>query len=212
VSDPTFSTTATDKNTTVTETVPTEVCFQVYDNTTGQTTKEPGTPYTGPVAGLTCEYVNLTHDNLDIAATCPNCFMYSGDGNDSINVTAGGNNTLDASGRSNFLVGGGGNDTFFLNDLYSTTPIWNTLLNFHTGDAVTVWGVTPADFSTSWMDNEGAGNTGYTGLTMHVTAPGKPAELLTFVGLTTADLSNGHLARQYGTASTGVPYLEISHL
>jgi hypothetical protein len=116
----------------------------------------------------------------------------------------------DATGGSNFLVGGGGNDTFFLNDLNSTTPIWSTLLNFHTGDAATIWGVTPADFSISWMDGEG--EPGYTGLTMHVTAPGKPAEYLTLAGMTTADLSNGHLAAQFGTASTGVPYMEISHL
>jgi hypothetical protein len=62
------------------------------------------------------------------------------------------------------------------------------------------------------MDGEGAGGSGYTGLTMHVTAPGKPNELLTLVGMTTTDLSNGHLAVQFGTASTGVPYMEISHL
>jgi Ca2+-binding RTX toxin-like protein len=176
-------------------------------------TQETGTPYTGPVAGLTCEFIDLTHDNLDIASICPNCFIYSGAGNDSINVSqGGGNNTLDASGGSNFLVGGGGNDTFFLNDLYSTTPIWSTLLNFHAGDAATIWGVTPADFSISWMDGEGAGGSGYTGLTMHVTAAGKPAELLTLVGMTRADLSNGHLAAQFGTASTGVPYMELSRL
>jgi hypothetical protein len=212
VSDPTFSTTATDPNTTVTVTAPTKVCFLVHDNTTGQSTQETGTPYTGPTAGLTREFINLTHDNLDIASICPNCFIYSGGGNDSINVSqGGGNKILDASGGSNFLVGGGGNDTFFLNDLYSTTPIWSTLLNFHAGDAATIWGVTPADFSISWMDGEGAGGSGYTGLTMHVTAAGKPAELLTLVGMTTADLSNGHLAVQFG-AVNGTNYMEINHL
>jgi hypothetical protein len=107
-------------------------------------------------------------------------------------------------------AGGGGNDTFFLNDLNST-PIWSTLLNFHAGDAATIWGVTKADFSISWMDGEGAGGSGYTGLTMHVTAAGKPADLLTVVGMTTADLSNGHLAVQFGAAN-GTNYMEINHL
>jgi hypothetical protein len=36
VSDPTFSTTASDPNTTVTVTAPTKICFLVHDNTTGQ--------------------------------------------------------------------------------------------------------------------------------------------------------------------------------
>jgi hypothetical protein len=58
----------------------------------------------------------------------------------------------------------------------------------------------------------GEGAPGYTGLTMHVTAAGKPAEYLTLAGMTPADLSNGHLAVQFGTASTGVPYMEISRL
>jgi hypothetical protein len=31
----------------------------------------------------------------------------------------------------------GGNDTFFLNNLNPTAPIWSTLLNFHAGDAAT---------------------------------------------------------------------------
>jgi hypothetical protein len=93
----------------------------------------------------------------------------------------------------------GGNDTFFPNDLNPTAPIWSTLLNFHAGDAATIWGVTPADFSIAWVAGEG--NPAHSGLTMHVTAPGKPAEYLTLEG----DLSNGHLAVQYRAASTGAP-------
>jgi hypothetical protein len=70
-------------------------------------------------------------------------------------------------------------------------------------------GFTPADFSISWAANEGA--PAYSGLTMHVTASGKPAEYLTLAGMTPADLSNGHLAVQYGNVN-GTPYMEISHL
>ena len=185
--------------------------FEVHDNTTGQITEEAGTPYTGPVAGLTSEFIDLNPDNLDIAAITPNSFIYSGLGNDAINVgQAGGNNVLDATGGSNFLVGGGGDDTFFLNDLNPAAPIWSTLVNFHAGDAATIWGVTPADFSSAWAAGEGAAE--YTGLTLQLTAAGKPAEYLTLAGMTPADLSNGRLTVQYGTASTGVPYMEISRL
>jgi Ca2+-binding RTX toxin-like protein len=86
----------------------------VFDQTTGQTAVEAGTPYTGPVAGLTTEFIDLSPDNLNIAAITPNSFIYSGLGNDAINVSqAGGNNIIDATGGNNFLVGGSGDDTFF---------------------------------------------------------------------------------------------------
>jgi hypothetical protein len=211
VTDPGVNTFKIDTTTSVTVTP--KANFQIFDQSSGQTTTSAGTPYTGPTSGLTTEFADLSPDNLNIAALTPNVFIYSGTGEDGINVSqAGGNNTLDASGGNNFLVGGGGDDTFFLNDLYSTTPIWSTVLNFHAGDAATIWGVAPADFSVSWMDGEGASGSAYTGLTVHVTAAGKPAELLTLVGMTRADLSNGHLAVQFGTASTGVPYMELSRL
>jgi hypothetical protein len=205
VSDPAVPS-ATDASTSVTVTP--EVNFQILDQTTEQTSTSAGMPYTGPTAGLTTEFVDLSPDKLNIAALTPNVFIYSGTGEDGINVSqTGGNNTLDATGGSNFLAGGSGNDTFFLNDLNPTGPIWSTLLNFHAGDAATVWGVTPADFSVSWATDE----EGHNGLTMQVTAAGKPAELLTLASMGMADLSNGHLAVQYGTAN-GTPYLEISHL
>ncbi len=93
--------------------------FAVLDQTTSQSSFQPGTPYTGPVAGIANEFVDITPDNLDIAAITPNVFIHTGDGNDGINVSnANGNNTLDGEGGSNFLVGGNGNDTFYVNDLY----------------------------------------------------------------------------------------------
>lgn len=184
--------------------------FLIHDNNTGQSTGEVGTPYAGPDQGLKWQFVDLNTDNLDIAGVTPNSFIYSGTGDDAINVSsAGGDNTLDASGGSNFLVGGAGDDTFLLNDLYSTTPIWTTLVNFHAGDAATVYGVTRADFSISWAAGQGAN--GYTGLTAHISGPGKPVEYLTLAGLSPADLSNGHLAVQFGVVNN-TPYMEISHL
>ncbi len=121
--------------------------FQVFDQTTGKTTAEVGTLYTGPVPGLKWQFIKITPDNLNIAALTPNVYIHTGDGNDGINVSsAGGNNTLDGEGGSNFLVGGNGNDTFFVNDLDATTPSWTTIEGFHTGDAATVWGLTPEDF------------------------------------------------------------------
>jgi hypothetical protein len=118
---------------------PSAANFQVLDQTTGQTTVQPGTPYMGPTAGITNELIDITPHNLLIAGLTPNSFIHSGDGNDGINVSAsGGNNTLDGEGGSNFLVGGKGNDTFFVNDLNATVPSWTTLEGFHAGDAARI--------------------------------------------------------------------------
>ena len=51
------------------------------------------------------------------------------------------------------------------------------MANFHAGDAATIFGITQNGFNTAWVDGQGAA--GYTGLTLHVTAPGvrAPARL-----------------------------------
>jgi hypothetical protein len=191
---------------------PNNNAYACFDATTGQSTSATGVPYTGPASGITSEFILATPDNINVAALVPNAFIEldGGKGEDAINVSVkNGNNTLDATGGSNFLVGGTGNDTFFLDDLDSTTPIWSTLVNFHAGDNATIWGVTPADFSIAWVAGEGA--PAYSGLTAQITAVGKPAEYLTLAGLTPADLSSGKLDVQFGKAG-GTSYMEISHV
>jgi hypothetical protein len=138
---------------------PNNNAYACFDATTGQSTSATGVPYTGPASGIASEFILATPDNINVAALVPNAFIEldGGKGEDAINVSVkNGNNTVDATGGSNFLVGGTGNDTFFLDDLDSTTPIWSTLVNFHAGDNATIWGVTPADFSIAWVAGEGA--------------------------------------------------------
>jgi hypothetical protein len=79
--------------------------------------------------------------------------------------------------------------------------------NFHAGDAATIFGITQNGFGTAWVDGQGAA--GYTGLTLHVTAPGVPTASLTLSGYTTADLTNGRLTTSYGTENDGTPYLYV---
>jgi Ca2+-binding RTX toxin-like protein len=114
---------------------------------------------------------------------------------------------LDGSTGSNFLVGGSGDDTFFVDDRSPSADIWSTVANFHSGDAATVFGITPSGFDTSWVNSQGA--LGYTGLTLHVTAPNQPTASLTLVGYSTADLSNGQISTSWGTESDGTPYLYV---
>jgi Ca2+-binding RTX toxin-like protein len=163
-----------------------------------------GAAYSGPVAGLQCEYITTTTASLNITAAVPNVFIHTGSGNDAIAVS-GGTNVLDGSTGSNFLVGATGDDTFFVDDREPTSDIWSTVVNFQSGDAATVWGVTPGDFSLSWVDGQGAA--GYTGLTLHASAAGVPTASLTLAGFASGDLTNGRLTVSFGTtaATDGVP-------
>src|ERR1700674_4103060 len=70
-----------------------------------------------------------------------------------------------------------------------------------------IFGITQNGFNTAWVDGQGAA--GYTGLTLHVTAPGLPTASLTLSGYTTADLTNGTLTTSYGTENDGTPYLYV---
>jgi hypothetical protein len=185
--------------------------FAIDDLTTGVQSLLQGTPYTGPVAGLVDQYIYTGSDNLNVTALVANTFIHTGAGEDAIDVSnVGGTNVLDGGTNSNFLVGGTGPasfDIFFVDDRGPSADIWSTVANFHAGDAATVFGITQNSFTTAWVDGQGAA--GYTGLTLHVTAPGVPTASLTLSGYTTADLTNGTLTTTYGTENDGTPYLYI---
>jgi hypothetical protein len=171
--------------------------FVVNDTTAHTTNVVAGTPYSGPVAGIDYQYINITPDNLNITASVPNVFIHSGAGMDALSVAGvNGNNILDGSTNSNFLVGGSGDDTFFLDDRNASAPIFSTIVNFHAGDTATVWGVDASDFSLGLLDNQGAA--GYTGLDFLFTAPGHQAASFVLAGFSSADVSGGRLHVNYG--------------
>jgi hypothetical protein len=185
--------------------------FAITDNTSGMSFEDAGTLYSGPVSGLSNQFVYTSTDNLNVTAQTPNSFIHTGSGFDAIDVShVGGTNVLDGGTNSNFLVGGtgtGSNDTFFVDDRGPSSDIWSTVADFHAGDAATIFGITQQGFNTSWVDGQGA--TGYTGLTLHVTAPGVPTASLTLAGFSTADLSNGRISTTWGTEADGTPYLYV---
>ena len=142
------------------------------------------------------QYITVSTDNLNVAATEPYSFIHSGSGNDAPDVSRSrGNNVLDGSTGSNFLVGGAGKDTFFVDDRAAAADIWSTVVNFHSGDDATIFGVTPEDFALDWQDGQGAA--GSTGLTLRATAPGKPVASITLAGYSKADLG-GRLSMSFG--------------
>ncbi|WP_148293773.1 calcium-binding protein [Azospirillum sp. B4] len=161
----------------------------------GDATFSSGEVYNGPVSGIDFQYINISPDNVNILANRSNMFVRSGDGMDAI-AAHDGTNVLDGGGGSNFLAGGAGQDTFFVDDRNPSADIWSTISNFQAGDAVTVWGITPTDFSLIWANDEGAA--GYTGLTLHALADGRPTASLTLTGYTQLDLSNGRLSLSFG--------------
>jgi hypothetical protein len=187
--------------------------FTINDETTGTQTFSNGDPYSGPVVGLMHQLILSGTDNLDIAATVPNSFIHSGSGNDAINVSAvNGNNVLDGSTGSNFLVGGTGDDTFFVDDRGPPADVYSTLVNFHSGDNATIFGVDPTSFKLNTLDGQGAA--GFTGLDFGFSATGHANANLVLTGFSKADLTNGTLSVSYGTtASTptvpGSDYMNI---
>ena len=180
--------------------------FAVTDTTSGATTQAAGSSYSGPVSYLKTQYSSTTSDGVNIISEGPNVFITSGAGNDAL-VANTGSNVLDGGAGSNFLVGAsgadGGTDTFFLNTAGGQST-WDTLVNFHVGDRLTLWGYTGAASSVSFADNQGAAD--YQGATLHASLSNGNTALVTFAGLTT---EAAHLATTTGT-SGGLAYLAVT--
>lgn len=183
----------------------------IHDTTTN--TDVPDTfshSYTGPVAGLQTELIDITSDNLNITAKEDNLFIKTGAGNDAISLH-GGTNVVDAGGGSNFLTSGGGFDTFFLDarnipaaaSAAGPVPgaIWDTIQGFGHGDAATLWGIGPGT-ALVWQKNEGA--VGHTGLTLHANLPNGSEASLTLAGID----NRSNLSLNYGI-SGGSIYLYV---
>jgi Ca2+-binding RTX toxin-like protein len=166
-----------------------------------------GSTYTGPVSYLQAAYGYSGTDNVVLGAKVANVFIYAGAGEDALQVVAG-SNVLDGGGGSNWLVGAsgsdGGTDTFFV-DGSGGRDTWDTVLNFHPDDALTLWGYNSTTGSTQWTDNKGT--TGYTGATLSANfgnGTGATA-LVTFAGLS---LSSTHFTMSSGS-SGGANYLYV---
>jgi Ca2+-binding RTX toxin-like protein len=185
---------------------PTAGNFAVSDQTTGQQTFVDGDAYSGPVTGVTQEIILVNSDNLNITANIPSVFIHSGSGTDAIDVSGvGGTNVLDGSTGSNFLTGGTGNDTFFLDDRTPPADVYSTIVNFHSGDNATVFGVNSTDFAVAALDNLGAD--GFTGLDFAFSAPDHANANIVLAGFSIADVTSGRLTVSFGTTPdvSGVP-------
>jgi hypothetical protein len=182
--------------------------FTYQDNNPVPSGTFQGSDYTGPVSYLQAQFGYTGSDSVVIGATVPNAFIYSGSGNDALSVV-GGSNVLDGGSGSNWLVGAtgadGGFDTFFVDGGIGQNT-WDTLLNFHVGDMLTLFGYNAATGTLNWVNNDGAAN--YQGATLQANfgdAAGSSG-LVTFAGLSA---SSATFVTSTGTTG-GVGYLAVT--
>ena len=119
---------------------------------------------------------------------------------------AGGKNVIDVPNGSTFATSGAGDDEFLFHaDQPQVT--WDTIVNFHAGDSITVFGFGAATAADWWDANAGA--SGYTGATlrMDLDRDGRVDSSITFTGKTLADI--GHFSLVTGNVG-GSDYLQIT--
>ena len=148
----------------------------------GQTTVAEGETYAGPVNYLQAQYIYDSAQPATIVAQASGVYIKNFIANTAI-MAQSGRNVIDAGLGSNFLIGGSGTDSFFM-DARGGTAAWNTIANFHSGDVATIFGYQGGTSKYSWTDN--AGTPGYTGRTLRIDLPGKgqTSASLTFAGAT----------------------------
>ncbi len=182
------------------------------DTRTGATGTQALQPTDGNPSTLDWQYIWSSPDTVALSTGAPNAFLHGGAGDDAIQATAG-HNVLDGGTGSNFLIGGSGADTFFT-DARGSQVVWNTLSNFHAGDAATLWGFVPGVSSYYW-ETSPAGAPGATGATLRADIVGGAGRdgsgidaSITFAGLSVAQAQQ--LVVSTGTQAAGT-YLFLSN-
>ena len=177
-------------------------------NQRGSLVMDPA-PTSGP-GYLKNQYIYAGSDSVVLSTQAANVFIHSGSGNDAIQVAAG-RNVVDGGLGSNFLTGGTGQDTFFT-DARRPGMVWNTIRNFHAGDAATLWGFTNGVSTYHW-DTALAGAAGSQGATLRANIVGGAGRTgnsldasITFTGLS---LQQAHSLQVTTGTQTGGTYLYI---
>ena len=190
----------------------TSPAFAVTEAATGQDAQTNGDAYAGPVAFLQRQFIWSGTNGIVVSASTSDVFLHGGSGDDALAVQDG-HNVLDGGTGSNFLVGGtgagGGTDTFFV-DGRSGGNTWSTIVNFHHGDTLNLWGFQPGTSTVPWTADDGTA--GYTGATIHSELAGAGTGVnasATFAGLTMDDVQN-KLTVSTGTVA-GQSYLSVAY-
>jgi hypothetical protein len=102
-----------------------------------------------------------------------------------------GDDVLDGGTGSNFLSGGSGWDTFFI-DGRGGGPTWGTITDWEAGEHLSIWGWRPGTSLTLWQDQAGA--SGWQGATLHMDLDGNGSwdASVTWSGVARAALPQAH--------------------
>ncbi|HYZ24912.1 MAG TPA: hypothetical protein VE690_22440 [Rhodopila sp.] len=187
--------------------IPSDAKFVIFNMSSGAVNTSSGQPFAGPPGSPTTEYANITSDSLNVNSNTSSAFIITGSGNDVINASGSdGTNVLDGGTGSDTLLGGKGENTFLTTVLGQTKDTLTTAAYLHSGDTVTMLGVTPTDFNVDLSNN--AGLPGYTGLQYAFSAAGQPTTKIVLSGYSTNDLLNGKLSQSFGMVGD-TPYLNV---
>lgn len=153
-----------------------------HDNTTNANGAFAADYLSNPVVNyLEWQYIYSGSNSIAISTLTPNVFIHGGSGVDAIQVATG-KNVLDGGLGSNWLIGGDGQDTFFV-DARGGGVTWSTIGGFIANDAATIWGFNPGVSRYWWEDNQGVD--GWKGATLRIdiNGIGKTDASITFSGL-----------------------------
>jgi len=163
--------------------------FNVTDVVTANQTLLHGSDYPGPVDYLQAGYNYTGTDNSVISALVGSVFMHADSSGENAEVALSGNNVLASGSSSSWLVGAsgadGGNDTFFLSD-QGNQQTWDTLVNFHVGDMLTLWDFNPTKGSTTSLGLQGADKAQGDTIAVDFGNGSNSSTLVTFAGLPTS--------------------------
>jgi Ca2+-binding RTX toxin-like protein len=171
--------------------------FTEQNLVTGGITAVQGTPSVLP--GTDAEFAVVTPDSVAVTADTPNAFLVAGPGTDELIATSG-DNTLDAGQGTAIMYGGSGADTFWVNG--GSTPSWDAIAGFHTGDTLVIWGATLGASQTAWSGG------GQNIETLTVSGGGIASSAIAFVGVTPSQAQSFAIG---GGTVGGSHYITVTH-
>jgi phospholipase/lecithinase/hemolysin len=164
------------------------------DLTTGALSFNAANPYAGQDTNLHTQFAAITPDSVALWASTPGTFLQTGTG-DNVLVAQSGINVLSTAGGSNYLVSGSGTDSIYV-AASATTPSWNAVANFHSGDVLNVVGYQQGVSQTLWTNDPGVNGAV---LNINVAGSGTVWSSETFVGVSLSAAQ--HFATSVGSVN-----------
>ena len=159
----------------------TQAMYEIIDVTTGIAGVGLLDACQETAAGVRYQHVEAGDAQVALLARASDSLPRSGAGDDAMMMHHG-DNVLDAGAGSNWLVGGAGNDGVLV-EANAGGEVWNTVVNFHVGDVLTMRGIQGGVSSRGWMA-AAEGAAGCQGATLRGARNGRDVDFsLTLAGI-----------------------------